>query len=157
MRKIKDKTLDALINERIRRELKADNPTISERAADSVARFGGSWLFVISFTIACALWIFFNVLAYAFDPYPFILLNLFLSCLAAIQAPIIMMSNNRMSKIDRKRDEMEYKNTLRIHLEITDLLAKLEDIKLKTEELHKLRVQDVLNHYQYNTPNNNNN
>lgn len=80
--------------------------TIGQKAADKIAAFGGSWKFISCFAILLSVWMYFNVEAtkpQIFDPYPFILLNLILSCLAAIQAPVIMMSNNRASEIDRAR------------------------------------------------------
>src|SRR5689334_25413331 len=78
-----------------------------QKLSDKVALFGGSWRFIILFGIVLIVWIFFNVIAIkkAFDPYPFILMNLILSCIAALQAPIIMMSQNRKENIDRKRAE----------------------------------------------------
>ncbi len=91
---------------------KKENLTIGQRTADKIATFGGSWTFIISFFTILAVWIAFNVYALhnkGFDPYPFILLNLILSCLASIQAPIIMMSQNRQEEKDRERAEWDLK------------------------------------------------
>jgi uncharacterized membrane protein len=111
---------------------KLKNPDIDiltrgQRVADVVARFGGSWGFIISFFAILLLWILLNVLMFskAFDPYPFILLNLILSCLAAIQAPIIMMSQNRQEEKDRIRAENDYVINLKAEIEIRNLHEKL--------------------------------
>ena len=86
-----------------------------QKISDKVALFGGSWRFIILFGVILTLWIIFNVVAighYKFDPYPFILMNLILSCIAALQAPIIMMSQNRQEEKDRMRSENDYTITL---------------------------------------------
>ena len=98
-----------------------------EKLADKIAFFGGSWTFIILFFSFLLLWILVNVwllTTKAFDPYPFILLNLILSCLAAIQAPIIMMSQNRQEQKDRQRSEHDYKINLKAELEIKLLSEK---------------------------------
>lgn len=95
--------------------------TLGEHVADNVAKFGGSWRFIISFGVVLGIWIAINsvaLLRQPFDPYPFILLNLVLSCLAAIQAPIIMMSQNRQEAKDRLRSEHDYRVNLKAELEI---------------------------------------
>ena len=104
--------------------------TFGERLADRVAAFGGSWRFILSFLGLMALWIAGNVLLLrrAFDPYPFILLNLCLSCLAALQAPVIMMSQNRQEMKDRLRAENDYRINLKAELEIRHLHAKLDQL-----------------------------
>jgi uncharacterized membrane protein len=104
--------------------------TVGERLADRVAAFGGSWRFILSFGAVMALWIAGNVLLLRrpFDPYPFILLNLCLSCLAALQAPIIMMSQNRQEVKDRLRAENDYRINLKAELEIRHLHAKLDQL-----------------------------
>ena len=89
--------------------------TKGQSVSDKVARFGGSWVFIISFFIILTIWIVYNVTAPKgdnFDPYPFILMNLVLSCIAALQAPIIMMSQNRQEEKDRKRSENDYQINL---------------------------------------------
>lgn len=102
--------------------------SLGQRAADSIAKFAGSWAFIFSFTGVLLAWMILNVLlaAKAFDPYPFILLNLVLSCVAAIQAPLIMMSQNRQEAKDRARAENDYKINLKSELIIDDLHKKLD-------------------------------
>lgn len=98
-----------------------------QRVADKVASFGGSWTFIISFGVVLFCWIVMNVImaTKAFDPYPFILLNLVLSCIAAIQAPVIMMSQNRKEEKDRKRAENDYLINLKAEIEIRNLHQKI--------------------------------
>lgn len=105
--------------------------TLGERMADKVAEFGGSWTFIILFGVFLVSWALLNIaLAMrAFDPYPFIFLNLLLSMLAAIQAPIIMMSQNRQAKIDRENAEHDYAVNLKAELEILDLHEKLDEMR----------------------------
>ncbi|KVV15261.1 DUF1003 domain-containing protein [Flavobacterium sp. TAB 87] len=103
--------------------------TRGQSVSDKVARFGGSWAFIISFFIILTIWIIYNVTAVkgdAFDPYPFILMNLILSCIAALQAPIIMMSQNRQEEKDRKRSENDYLINLKAELEIRSLDQKVD-------------------------------
>jgi uncharacterized membrane protein len=109
----------------------AGKRTFGERVSDFVADFGGSWNFIISFFIILLVWIAFNVWATTqgvFDPYPFILLNLVLSCLAAIQAPIIMMSQKRQEAKDRLRSENDYRVNLKAEFEIRHLHEKLDHL-----------------------------
>ena len=106
-----------------------DKITKGQMISDKVANFGGSWAFIISFFIVLIIWIVFNTLALknlAFDPYPFILMNLILSCIAALQAPIIMMSQNRQEEKDRKRSENDYLINLKSELEIRALNQKID-------------------------------
>ena len=108
--------------------------TFGERLSDKIASFGGSWRFIILFGSVLFAWIAFNALLLAnrsFDPYPFILLNLILSCLAAIQAPIIMMSQNRSEARDRLRAENDYKVNLKAELEIRHLHEKIDHLLRK--------------------------
>ena len=103
--------------------------TNGQELSDKVARFGGSWSFIISFFIILISWIVYNSLsskANTFDPYPFILMNLILSCIAALQAPIIMMSQNRQEEKDRKRSENDYLINLKAELEIRSLNQKID-------------------------------
>jgi uncharacterized membrane protein len=97
--------------------------TIGQRAADAIAKFAGSWAFIFAFTGVLILWMVINTLlaVKAFDPFPFILLNLVLSCVAAIQAPLIMMSQNRQEEKDRQRAENDYKVNLKTEIMIEDL------------------------------------
>lgn len=103
--------------------------TTGERLADAVARFGGSWTFIIVFALVLLAWVALNtwiLAARAFDPYPYILLNLFLSCLASIQAPVILMSQNRQAARDRQRAEQDYEVNLAAELEIKALHEKID-------------------------------
>ena len=113
--------------------------TLGQRAADAIAKFAGSWAFIFSFTGELVLWMVVNtVLAVrAFDPYPFILLNLVLSCIAAIQAPLIMMSQNRQEEKDRRRAENDYKVNLKTEIMIEDLYDKVNAILAKQSALEK--------------------
>ena len=108
-----------------------DTKTFGQRAADAVAKFGGSWTFIILFGIVLVCWVILNsaILANynkAFDPYPYILLNLFLSMLASIQAPIILMSQNRQAQLDRINAEHDYEVNLKAELEIMLLHEKVD-------------------------------
>lgn len=103
--------------------------TRGQSISDKVARFGGSWKFIILFGVILSFWILFNELApkgYDFDPYPFILMNLILSCIAALQAPIIMMSQNRQEEKDRMRSENDYLINLKAEMEIRSLHQKMD-------------------------------
>jgi len=105
--------------------------TFGERAADRLAAFGGSWHFIGLFGVIIVIWIAINsvaLLEHRFDPYPFILLNLVLSCIAALQAPIIMMSQNRQEAKDRLRSEYDYRVNLKAELEIRHLNAKVDQL-----------------------------
>jgi uncharacterized membrane protein len=105
--------------------------TFGERLSDHLASFGGSWTFILTFLGVLALWMAFNVIEIGreqFDPYPFILLNLVLSCLAALQAPIIMMSQKRQEAKDRLRSENDYRVNLKAELEIRHLHEKIDHI-----------------------------
>lgn len=113
--------------------------TLGQRAADAIAKFAGSWAFIFSFTGVLVLWMVINVVlaSKAFDPYPFILLNLVLSCVAAIQAPLIMMSQNRQEEKDRRRAENDYKVNLKTEIMIEDLYDKINAILAKQSALEK--------------------
>ncbi|OUP76917.1 hypothetical protein B5F09_07840 [Erysipelatoclostridium sp. An173] len=109
--------------------------TKGQKLADIIAKIAGSWTFIIIFVILLATWMIFNLIfKNSIDPYPFILLNLILSCVAAIQAPIIMMSQNRQEQKDRLRNENDYKVNLKTEIIIQDLHSKLDEI---IEELKK--------------------
>ena len=118
--------------------------TLGQRAADSIAKFAGSWAFIFSFSGVLILWMVVNVLlaAGAFDPYPFILLNLVLSCVAAVQAPLIMMSQNRQEEKDRRRAENDYKVNLKTEIMIEDLYDKVNAILAKQSALERQTLED---------------
>lgn len=126
--------------------------SFGQRLADRVADFGGSWTFIIIFFAILLGWMIINVVLLSnkgFDPYPFILLNLVLSCLAAIQAPIIMMSQNRQEEKDRLRNEHDYKVNLKAEVEIRMLHEKLDYILLHQNkrllEIQKVQVEMMEN------------
>ncbi|WP_346986113.1 DUF1003 domain-containing protein [Chryseobacterium sp. POE27] len=145
---------NSILSENIQNEIEADLTT-GEKLADKVASFGGSWSFIIVFFSFILIWIFINILFIStkpFDPYPFILLNLILSCLAAIQAPIIMMSQNRQEQKDRIRGEHDYKINLKAELEIKLLSEKIDHLLvnqnkklLEIQELQTDYLEDLMN------------
>ena len=116
---------------------KRERYTVGQRAADAIAKFAGSWAFIFSFSTVLALWMIVNILlaVKAFDPYPFILLNLVLSCVAAIQAPLIMMSQNRQEEKDRRRAENDYKVNLKTEIMIEALHDKMNRILAQQEKI----------------------
>lgn len=118
--------------------------TLGQKAADKIAGFAGSWAFIFAFVGMLLTWMVINIImaSNAFDPYPFILLNLVLSCVAAIQAPLIMMSQNRQEQKDRTRAENDYKVNLKTEIMIEDLHDKLNKILERQEE--------ILNHIKEN-------
>lgn len=125
-----------------------DNRTFGQRLADNVADFGGSWTFIIWFFIVIMIWIAANVFLLmnkGFDPYPFILLNLILSCLASLQAPIIMMSQNRQEEKDRERAKKDYMINLKSELEIRMLDEKLDHLIMHQQqeliEIQKVQIE----------------
>lgn len=134
-----DKSLVSGVEEEI--ELR----TYGQKVADNVAAFGGSWRFIIFFGIFILLWILANIYILAnpvFDPYPFILLNLILSCLAALQAPVIMMSQNRQEQKDRERAKKDYMINLKSELEIRMLHEKLDHLIMHQQE-ELIEIQKV--------------
>lgn len=124
-----------------------DRRTFGERVADRVAAFGGSWTFIIMFVSVLIFWVILNsfvLLNKGFDPYPYILLNLFLSMLAAIQAPIIMMSQNRQEAKDRQTSEHDYEINLKAELEICDIQQKLDELReQKWVQLVEMQQQQI--------------
>jgi uncharacterized membrane protein len=119
--------------------------SLGDRVADSIAEFGGSWTFIISFFSFLLVWMAINIWVLStkpFDPYPFILLNLILSCLAAIQAPIIMMSQNRQELKDRSRNEHDYQVNLKAELEIRILHEKIDHLILHQNK-RLLEIQEL--------------
>lgn len=135
-----EEVLNLLADSKISVDPSKEKITIGQRAADSIAKFAGSWAFIFSFTGALVLWMIVNVLlaAKAFDPYPFILLNLVLSCVAAIQAPLIMMSQNRQEEKDRRRAENDYKVNLKTEIMIEDIYDKVNAVLARQTELEKI-------------------
>jgi uncharacterized membrane protein len=126
----------------------SQNATFGQRIADKVATFGGSWKFIISFGLFILVWISANIVWLAnkgFDPYPFILLNLILSCLAALQAPVIMMSQNRQEEKDRERAKKDYMINLKSELEIRNLNEKVDHLIMHQQqellEIQKIQIE----------------
>ncbi len=140
----KEFTDEELIHELIATNITMDNKkeeklSLGQRASDAVAKFAGSWAFIFSFIAVMLIWMVVNLLlaSRAFDAYPFILLNLVLSCIAAIQAPLIMMSQNRQEAKDRERAENDYKVNLKNELIIDDLHRKLDLILENQRKLNR--------------------
>jgi uncharacterized membrane protein len=146
----KGKLIAEDIDETIEKKL-----TLGQKLADRIAEFGGSWAFISLFTLFIFLWISTNVyllVARPFDPYPFILLNLILSCIAAVQAPVIMMSQNRQEEKDRERSKHDYKVNLKAELEIRMLHEKIDHLILNQQqklwEIQQIQIEmleDIMN------------
>lgn len=143
---------------------KKQDLTTGQKVADKVATFGGSWVFIISFGVFIFIWIALNIFWFAnkgFDPYPFILLNLLLSCLAAIQAPIIMMSQNRQEEKDRDRSKKDYMINLKSELEVRTLHEKIDHLMIYQQqdliEIQKIQIEmmnDILAQVEKNNKSN---
>ena len=134
-----EEVLNLLADSKISESPATEKYTLGQRAADAIARFAGSWAFIFAFTGVLILWMVINTIlaSNAFDPYPFILLNLVLSCVAAIQAPLIMMSQNRQEEKDRRRAENDYKVNLKTEIMIEDLYDKVNAILARESALEK--------------------
>ena len=134
-----EEVLNLLADSKISESPATEKYTLGQRAADAIAKFAGSWAFIFAFTGVLILWMVVNTIlaSNAFDPYPFILLNLVLSCVAAIQAPLIMMSQNRQEEKDRRRAENDYKVNLKTEIMIEDLHDKVNAILAKQSALEK--------------------
>lgn len=131
--------LSTNVSENSEKNEREEKITFGQKAADAVARFAGSWAFIFSFIAVMVIWMVMNVLlaAKAFDAYPFILLNLVLSCIAAVQAPLIMMSQNRQEVKDRKRAENDYRVNLKSEFVIDALYKKLESVSEMQKKIFK--------------------
>ncbi len=136
-----EEMLHLLLQQKLSDQSKAalsDKLTTGEKAADKIAQFAGSWTFIIAFISCLLLWIIVNtiiLLNNAFDEYPFILLNLILSCVAALQAPVIMMSQNRQESKDRLRSQNDYKINLKSEIIIEDMHRKLDQLLANQERI----------------------
>lgn len=134
---------EALISQRVLEENDRRRPTFGERIADRVAEFGGSWSFIILFSSLLLGWIILNtfiLITHPFDPYPYILLNLVLSSVAALQAPVIMMSQNRQGAKDRENAENDYIINLKSEIEVRHLHEKI-DLMMEEQYHHLFEVQ----------------
>lgn len=145
----KELTDEELIAELLRTNVtensdKGEKVSFGQKAADTVAKFAGSWAFIFSFIAVMVVWMVANVIlaTNAFDAYPFILLNLVLSCIAAIQAPLIMMSQNRQEAKDRRRAENDYRVNLKNEFIIDELYKKIEQISETQKKLLKAIEKD---------------
>lgn len=160
---LESKVLDALTDRKTIADKLDDDakPTsFGQKMADKVASFGGSWTFIIAFALFILVWVTTNVVFLVnkgFDPYPFILLNLILSCIAAIQAPIIMMSQNRQEEKDRERARNDYMINLKSELEIRMLNEKIDHLimhqqqeLLETQKLQAEIMNDILRQVETN-------
>lgn len=137
-----------ILSENIEEDIN-ETVTLGQRMADRIASFGGSWTFILAFFSFIAGWMILNIWLWAtrpFDPYPFIMLNLVLSCLAALQAPIIMMSQNRQEEKDRRRSEHDYKVDLKAEIEIRLLHEKLDHLMIHQNK-RLLEIQQVQSDY----------
>lgn len=142
-----EEIIHLLLERKVSRNLAKKNEdelTVGAKMADRIARFAGSWRFILIFIACLLLWITLNLLLAlrAFDPYPFILLNLILSCVAAIQAPVIMMSQNRQEEKDRQRSQNDYKTNLKSEIIVEDLHQKIDQLISNQEAL--LRHMELL-------------
>jgi len=152
-------------NESVVKDLNAEfagKLSFGDRLADKVATFGGSWKFIIIFGGILFCWIILNSIALLrrpFDPFPFILLNLVLSCVASIQAPVIMMSQNRQEEKDRLRAEQDFRTNLKAELEIRTLHAKIDELithqwqrLLEIQQLQMEMMEEIIGHRQADEP-----
>jgi len=136
---------EALLSHRLHELENDDAPSLADRLTDRVAQFGGSWAFVLLSVSVILVWVTTNVIWYrnqGFDPYPFILLNLILSCVAALQAPIIMMSQNRQEEKDRRRARSDFMINLKSELEVRSLHSKI-DLLIAEQMKTLLNVQQT--------------
>ncbi|WP_222166631.1 DUF1003 domain-containing protein [Edaphocola aurantiacus] len=154
---------NSIITKEVDTEEETSSDTFGERVADKVATFGGSWTFIIAFGVFILLWIAANVYLLAnkgFDPYPFILLNLILSCLASLQAPVIMMSQNRQEDKDRLRAKKDYMINLKAEIELRALHEKIDHLIIHQQqellEIQRIQIEmmnDILEKIEPKTEN----
>lgn len=142
-RLVKRTVISENVNDQFREKI-----TFGQRLADQVAEFGGSWRFIIIFLVVLAMWVLLHTMALPhrdiFDPYPFIFLNLILSMLAAIQAPVIMMSQNRQTSKDRLAQANDYQINLKAELEVMNLHEKIDNLRVKElEQLISLQSEQL--------------
>lgn len=136
-----EQLLDLLIKEPISIDVDKEdqkNIKLGDRIADKITKFAGSWTFILGFVIFLLTWILLNLYLFDdLDPYPFILLNLLLSCIAALQAPIIMMSQNREAKKDSLRSKNDYRTDLKSEIILEELYEKMENIEKNQKQILK--------------------
>ncbi len=134
-----DALIHRILHEKVSQDPRLQAETFGQRAADKLAAFAGSWFFLLTFIVLLLSWMIINTMlaVRAFDPYPYILLNLVLSCISALQAPILMMSQNRQGEKDRIRAENDFQVNLKTEFIIEDLHHKLEEALLGQQELQR--------------------
>lgn len=140
-----EEVINLLVEKNVSKNATKKDLTLGQKAADKFSKFAGSWTFIIIFFAVLLAWIVINIVfaINAFDPYPFILLNLFLSCIAAVQAPIIMMSQNRQEQLDRRRSENDYLVNLKTEIIIKDMHEKLTKlIKNQEKIIDRLDIEE---------------
>lgn len=131
-----EEIIHLLLDRKVTRKIANSKLTTGQKMADNLAKFAGSWVFIIIFMTILIIWLMYNsVSKNNFDPYPFILLNLILSCIAAIQAPIIMMSQNRQEQKDRERAENDYRVNVKTEIILSDLHYKIDELLEKQTKL----------------------
>ncbi len=139
-----EETMQILLGKKYEQDPMLSKPSFSERASDSIARIAGSWGFILIFGLVLVIWMYINILwlQTPFDPYPFILLNLVLSCVSAFQAPLIMMAQNRQDHKDRIRARNDYIVNIKTEVMIEDIYEKVEIImKQQSDILEKMNKQ----------------
>jgi uncharacterized membrane protein len=154
---------NSIITKEVDSQEDTSGDTVGQRVADKVATFGGSWTFIIAFGVFILIWIAANVYLLAnkgFDPYPFILLNLILSCLASLQAPVIMMSQNRQEDKDRQRAKKDYMINLKTEIELRALHEKIDHLIIHQQqellEIQRIQIEmmnDILEKIEPKTEN----
>lgn len=142
------KAVDTILHRFSHAPADSSESTFGQRLADKVASFGGSWTFILLFVGFLVCWVILNSVLLAtqevFDPYPYILLNLFLSMLAALQAPVIMMSQNRQAENDRKDAKEDFEVNLKAEMEILSLHEKMDDLRVeKWEQLIEIQQEQI--------------
>ena len=147
-----EEIIHLLLNQKVAKNTSNDHnekQSFGARMADDIAKFAGSWTFIIIFISCLIAWIIINVLMLtrAFDAYPFILLNLILSCVAAIQAPVIMMSQNRQEEKDRLRSQNDYKTNLKAEIILEDLHQKIDQLLINQDRIQE-RIQKIEKHHE---------
>lgn len=140
-----EEIIHMLLDKKVSKDGEKEEDTLGQVLADKIAQFAGSWIFIGFFVLVLISWMVVNVVALnnnGFDPYPFILLNLVLSCIAAVQAPLIMMSQNRQEVKDRRRSENDYKVNLKTEIIMADLHGKLDVLLENQEKIIKMLESD---------------
>lgn len=138
-----EETMKLLLRKKYTKFNYSTKASLGQKAADKVANIAGSWGFIITFGLILCLWMYVNIkmIIHPFDPFPFVLLNLVLSCISAFQAPLIMMSQNRQDEIDRYQAKEDYIINLKTEVIIEDMYQKIEKIMIYQEDILKILKQ----------------